>query len=255
MLSLSVLSSVFFIGLLGGVHCLAMCSGIAVAVEQRHAERVQVLRRVSPARIGLEIFTMHLGRITTYSISGAVMGGVGGLFWQQEWVPAQRAALVAGGLLLIIAGLALAFSLRQSAWTARLRHRALAPWAFLLRWSGQQNAVRAVNRRLSNWPLLQRFATGLAWGLLPCGLTFSALSIALLAGNAWAGGAVMLAFGLGTLPNLMAISGFSGALHWMNRYTWWRIGAGGFVIMMGAWAIYRALVLPDMLLSNGFCFV
>jgi len=41
----------------------------------------------------------------------------------------------------------------------------------------------------------------------------------------------------------------------MNRYAWWRIGAGGFVMLMGAWAIYRALVLPDMLLSNGFCFV
>lgn len=255
MLSLSVLSSVFLIGLLGGVHCLAMCSGIAVAVEQRHAERVHILRRVSPARISLEIFTMHLGRILTYSIGGAVMGGVGGLFWQQEWIPAQRGALVVGGVLLILAGLGLAFSVRQSAWLIRLRNRALTPWSYLLRLAGQGRLAQTLVRHLLRHPLLQRFCTGLAWGLLPCGLTFSALSIALLAGNAWAGGVVMLAFGLGTLPNLMAISGFSGVLNWMNRFGWWRLMAGGFVMVMGAWAIYRAFALPDTLVSHGFCFI
>jgi len=41
------------------------------------------------------------------------------------------------------------------------------------------------------------------WGWLPCGLVYSALTTALASGSAVRGAATMLAFGLGTLPNLL----------------------------------------------------
>lgn len=44
---------------------------------------------------------------------------------------------------------------------------------------------------------------GMIWGYLPCGLVYSALLMALASGSAASGAGVMLAFGLGTLPNLM----------------------------------------------------
>jgi hypothetical protein len=49
-----------------------------------------------------------------------------------------------------------------------------------------------------------RYALGMLWGLVPCALTYGVLPIALFAGGIWQGAAVMLAFGLGTLPNLLA---------------------------------------------------
>jgi sulfite exporter TauE/SafE len=48
----------------------------------------------------------------------------------------------------------------------------------------------------------QAFPLGMLWGWLPCGLV-SALASALTAGSAERGALMMLAFGLGTLPNLL----------------------------------------------------
>jgi len=49
-----------------------------------------------------------------------------------------------------------------------------------------------------------RITLGLVWGLVPCALVYSVFPLAFFAGGHWQGAAVMLAFGLGTLPNLAA---------------------------------------------------
>ena len=41
------------------------------------------------------------------------------------------------------------------------------------------------------------------WGFIPCGLTYSILATALVTGSGARGAGLMLAFGLGTLPNLL----------------------------------------------------
>lgn len=47
-------------------------------------------------------------------------------------------------------------------------------------------------------------AAGISWGLMPCAMVYAALFTAMLAGSAGQGGLVMLAFGAGTLPGLLA---------------------------------------------------
>ena len=51
--------------------------------------------------------------------------------------------------------------------------------------------------------VFKAFPLGLLWGWLPCGLVYSALATALSAGSPGRGALLMLAFGLGTLPNLL----------------------------------------------------
>ena len=97
------------------------------------------------------------------------------------------------------------------------------------------------------------FLVGLVWGLVPCGLIYSILPLAFLSGDGESGGLLMLAFGLGTLPNLLLISGFSARLAAWGHQTWARYMAAGLMIFTGLFGLYRALTLPDALLRGGFC--
>jgi sulfite exporter TauE/SafE len=91
-------------------------------------------------------------------------------------------------------------------------------------------------RRIPRPGLDRPYAAGLAWGFIPCGLVYGALAAAAFAGSAPAGAAAMLAYGLGTLPWLMA-TGF--ALHWV-RTPLTRAVAGVSVLGFGVYGLAHA---------------
>lgn len=198
---------------------------------------------------------MHAGRITTYMLLGAVMGAVGATVWRQDYLPLQRWLYASGSVMLVLTG---AWLLRgramRSDWIERLaslaavqvvqRARAMTAWLpVTLR--GKPRAT----------PLLRRYGMGLAWGLVPCGMVYGALALALLAGNAGSGALVMGAFGLGTLPNLLVISGLSGYLRQLSRKPAVRVASGLLVIGFGLLGLARSIWLPDTLAHHGFCVV
>lgn len=73
------------------------------------------------------------------------------------------------------------------------------------------------------------------WGWLPCGLVYSALSWAALSGSISSGALYMLAFGLGTLPAMLAFGWFSGALQSILKTQGFRQAMGVVMIMYGLW--------------------
>ena len=79
------------------------------------------------------------------------------------------------------------------------------------------------------------------------------LPLAFLSGDVLTGAAIMLAFGFGTLPNLLLISKFSAALTQFGHYVWVRYIAVLLLFTAGGFGLYRAWVLPDALLKGGFC--
>ncbi|WP_018981793.1 sulfite exporter TauE/SafE family protein [Salinimonas chungwhensis] len=182
--------SAFLIGLAGGLHCLGMCGGIASA-----------LRLAVPADASHWPYTLsyNAGRIFSYTVAGAVAGGIGQM--SSEYVP------FTGPLLALLSGFML-----------------LAMAAYLGRWwmglTRLEHAGQVVWRRIQ--PLSKKFIPfssplaslpyGIIWGWLPCGLVYSTLTWALASGGAIEGAQVMLCFGLGTLPALIATS--LGA-HWL----------------------------------------
>ena len=110
-------------------------------------------------------------------------------------------------------------------------------------------------------PLLQRpgaggrVALGLVWGMVPCALVYSVLPLALFAGGAWQGGAVLLAFGLGTLPNVLAAGVlFARARHALQGYALRRVAAA-ILIAFALAGIWRVLYDPAALAHGPFCLV
>jgi uncharacterized protein len=81
---------------------------------------------------------------------------------------------------------------------------------------------------------------GLVWGWLPCGLVYSALIWAISAGSAVKGGLLLFCFGLGTLPNLMAMGIFAGKLTALLRRPGIMHLAGVLVILIGLFTIARS---------------
>jgi len=79
------------------------------------------------------------------------------------------------------------------------------------------------------------------------------LPLAFLSGDVLTGAALMLAFGLGTLPNLLLISKFSALLTQFGQYASVRYFAVLLLFSAGGFGLYRAWVLPEALLKGGFC--
>ena len=108
---------------------------------------------------------------------------------------------------------------------------------------------RPVWRRLN--PLLNRllpiqntpacFGVGLLWGWLPCGMVYSASLYALGSGKAADGALMMLAFGLGTLPNLLAMGLFANQLKSLLQHPRFRLAAGLSVSLWAAWQLWHGV--------------
>ena len=189
--------AVFFVGLLGGVHCLGMCGsivGMLTAQLPRHGAR----------------WPFHLaynsGRLASYTAAGALVGAIGqaGLLLRDD-VPVQHLLFSLSSLMLIALGLYLA-----GIWgmVRRIERLGGVLWQYL------QPLTRGL---LPVTTPAHALLLGVLWGWLPCGLVYSVLVTALASGNVQDGALVMLAFGLGTLPNLLAIGLFwERTRHWVQ---------------------------------------
>ena len=215
-----------------------MCGGIAAALE-----RPVVV--IAPLNSKSELFflqlTMHLGRLTTYVLLGALAAWLGAALWQQSLVPLQRPLFAFTSCLLIWMGLKLLGrgGERRSPSGKWFGAKIATYWA---RFFGQMGSRPA------------RWFSGMLWGLVPCALVYSVLPLAFLSGDVWTGAVLMLAFGLGTLPNLLLISRFSAALTQFGHYAWVRYVSAVLFFGAGVFGLYRAWFLPEALLKGGFCF-
>ena len=97
------------------------------------------------------------------------------------------------------------------------------------------------------------FALGTLWGWLPCGLVYSLLATALLSGGAGGGALVMLAFGLGTLPNLLLAGLAFKRLREFTSNRRLRLAAGVLVAGFGVAGLARAANLGEHIRRGLLC--
>ncbi len=214
------LLSAFIVGLLGGVHCAGMCGGIVGALS---------FGLPDSGRRWSILIAYNAGRIGSYTLAGALMGALG--FYFSGLLPvqtAQRLLLTLAGLFLILMGLYLA-----GWWNALSRVERFGGllWRRIEPLGRGLLPVRSVH---------QGFALGLLWGWLPCGLVYSALVWTVAAGGALEGASLMLAFGLGTLPNLLLMGVAAAQLNRWVRNPAIRAIAGALVILFGLMLLYDA---------------
>jgi len=239
--AISALIGAWLAGTLGGPHCLAMCGGFLTAMSGAAGRAQPVL----PARVlAWRQLPYNLGRVTTYALLGALLGAAGGAsVGAVDWLPLQRALFIVANLFLIGLGASIAWRRADAGLVERL-----AASAF----SRLSPAVRSLATRDS---VAARYVLGMVWGLIPCGLVYGVLPIALFAGSAPAGGAVMLAFGLGTLPNLVAAGWLvARARTWLDGRVA-RYGAALLLVAFGAIGIWRAVYGPMSTAQGPFCLV
>lgn len=230
-MTLTIFGAVFLTGLLGGVHCAGMCGGIVAALSEQAGGRR---------------WSLHLGysagRVTSYAVAGAIVGAAGSIGLLFDGVlPVQMALYVLANVLLIGLGLYLAGVSRV---VARFERLGLALW----------QRLQPLTRHLLPADTLPRaIGLGLLWGWIPCGLVYAILGTALLAGNPLDGAAIMLAFGLGTVPNLLlaglALRKFTG----VTRARPVRMAAGGLVLGFGVYGLANAATLTGHIRNGLLC--
>jgi sulfite exporter TauE/SafE len=228
--------AVFLVGLLGGTHCIGMCGGIVGALTVQLPGQRQ---RQWPLQLAY-----NFGRIGSYGIAGAVMGGVGSLgLLLNNLLPVQLGLYVAANLMLVALGLYLLGLTRSLAFTERLGQRL---------WRHIQPATR---RFLPARSFLQALPLGMLWGWLPCGLVYSVLAIALMSGSAARGALTMLAFGLGTLPNMLFAGMLLKRLREGAQARLVRFASGMLVLGFGAFGLFHASTLGANLWNGVVCTV
>ena len=233
----TALIGAFVAGLLGGLHCFAMCGGwIAAVARPANAIDLQPARALRAGQVAT-----HAGRITTYVLLGAAFGAAGGAAFAAAVAPLQRWMYVIANAMLLLLALSL---VARGIELRGLERAGLAVFRKLL---------PAVTRLAPRRGLFSRYAMGIVWGFTPCALVYGVLPVALLAGSAANGALVMLAFGLGTLPNLLA-AGWT-----LARSRRWfagrrlRYAAASVIAAFALLGLYRAWFLPEALGQGPFC--
>ncbi|MDP6979090.1 MAG: sulfite exporter TauE/SafE family protein [Myxococcota bacterium] len=204
------------LGFAGSAHCVGMCGGVASALDR-------VATGTGWRRIASHVL-YAVGRVGSYAVLGAVVGGLGQAFADQ--LPSGSRAIVrwAVGVLLIIMGISL------------MRLRALR---------GLEKVGASVWRRLQ--PLTRQIvrlpapvrslALGALWGWLPCGLVYSAAGVAAVTGSAPSGAMFMIAFGAGTLPAVLSLGTAASGLWSKFRHRRVQGVSGAIIALCGVWTI------------------
>lgn len=161
----------------------------------------------------------HLGRLGTYVVLGALAGAFGAAIPGPPWVTQVVAAV-----LLVV------FSLRLAG-LIRVPH---LPSGKLVQWGRRFVGTKG-------WP--SRLALGATTALLPCGLVWAAMGLAVGGGGVGDGALVMAAFWVGTVPLLAA---FSLGIHRMGTQgPKVRMGLAAVVLIAGLGSIAQRSPAPD----------
>ncbi|RPH44037.1 MAG: sulfite exporter TauE/SafE family protein [Burkholderiales bacterium] len=204
-----LLATAASLGLLGGLHCVAMCSALqrvavhglggsqaaaprtATAIRRIPLQPVDAVsgRPLAGALPRSDDLAFHAARLLGYAALGAAVGSGSWLLrWGSDAMPLMRPLWGTLNVGLLALGLALLVLGRQPAWIDALGVRA---------WRAGGSRLGASVGRGRPW------VAGAAWALVPCGLLYSALATAALASDPMRGALAMLAFGAGTSVHLL----------------------------------------------------
>lgn len=214
-------------GWLGGVHCLGMCGGIVGMLSLRSPTATDTSASQLTTLLGY-----NLGRISSYTLVGALAGGLGALLITT--LGEHTAQIISttmqyvSAFLMIALGLYIARLWQGVAYLERIGNSLL--W----------KRIEPLGRRLRPArSFSEALLFGLVWGWLPCGLVYTFVFMALASHSALQGALLMLFFGLGTLPNLLLMGFFSAnLLSWVRRPGIARI-AGLSILLIGVWMLLQ----------------
>ncbi|HEU5290470.1 MAG TPA: sulfite exporter TauE/SafE family protein [Cyclobacteriaceae bacterium] len=169
-----MLTTAFILGLAGSLHCVGMCSPLAYAVTGRRGD-------IITSKV-----IYNIGRILMYCILGAGVSALGAT------LPTifQYAVSILLGVSLVVIGIT----------RSNFRTPVLVPLMRLSAFLKSRFAYFLRDKKYSSV-----FMLGVLNGLLPCGLTFLALTTCITLATPAGGFVFMAAFGAGTLPAMLGL--------------------------------------------------
>ncbi|HSG11014.1 MAG TPA: sulfite exporter TauE/SafE family protein [Gammaproteobacteria bacterium] len=186
-ISIEPLIAAFTVGLLGGTHCAGMCGGIVGALSAGLSDKLRAARwHFVAAQLAYNV-----GRIASYTLAGVIAGAFAwhlGKTGVMDGFPLGK--LVAGAIMVL-------FGIYLTGWWHSLRWLERAGtylWRYIEPLGRRVMPVRTARQAL---------LLGMVWGWLPCGMVYAVLALAMTSADPLSGGAIMFAFGLGTLPTML----------------------------------------------------
>ncbi|BEP96518.1 hypothetical protein GmRootA79_49020 [Acidovorax sp. A79] len=246
----TVASTALLMGLVGGPHCLAMCSAPCGAVVGQGSAgcasapgggapaegappKVQAVRWAPRGGVARRAVAFHAGRLTGYALAGGLAAlAMDSLAWLTQQTMALRPAWTLMHVAVMAWGLMLMVQARQPLWVEQAGRGV---------WERVRPLVRAPGGIL---------AAGFLWALMPCGLLYSALLVAALSGGPLEGALSMALFGIGSGVWLVG-----GPWAWTRlrarlntvRADWGTRAAGGLLCAVASWALWMDLVYKPSL--------
>jgi len=197
-------------------HCIGMCGPIVISMS---------LNLKAPNRVW-PLVLYHMGRVTTYSLLGGIMGVTGAFVLVTSGIALiQKGVLIFSGVLIVFMGLFMGgWLIRFSGFAAGKGMQAFFSKSF-------GSLVRLK-------PTLAYFPLGLILGLLPCGPVYTVMIASARAGmdapdiyQGFVHGMIlMLAFGIGTIPALFLTGRLATMARFKNRQNLYKAGS---LIMIG----------------------
>lgn len=221
----------FILGVISNLHCLGMCGPIALAIP---------LNRSSKSTMLFGILQYHIGRILVYGILGYLVGYIG--MGIKLFGILQAISIIAGIGIIIYA------------WRKYLSFIKI-PLNVPLSLSKGHFLSRSMGKIMRSESPLKLLLLGALNGLLPCGMVYTALITAVVLGTPLLSTTSMLAFGLGTLPGLVAFSLFAQQLgnpirSKINRYLPYLITVVGLLIILRGMNLNIPFISPKVSFSE-----
>jgi uncharacterized protein len=177
-------------GLAGSLHCAGMCSPLAIALTMNKPFIKSTIMYNS-------------GRILIYTLLGSIVSTFGSFFHFDSY---QKIFSILLGIVFLLSGLGIE-NLRIPYFRSGMNK-----FSVILKRSFSSIIQRRANSTT--------FLLGMINGLLPCGLTYMALSACLILPTSADGFLFMLFFGLGTWPVMIGFSRLLTIPKWKNGFAW-----------------------------------
>ena len=213
--------SLFFAGIVSGLtHCTAMCGPFVIS----QTEKMEKLTEAA-------LLPYHLGRLTTYTMMAVLLYSVLNVMFL--FLP-LRSFIIAPILLTA------AFIFLLNAFPQLLKYFS---WVTAFKISLPYRFVSSGFRKLSHNPtIFKKFMIGLILGFMPCGMVTSALMASATAPDVTGAAFAMMAFGMGTIPALMATA-FAGKALQLKYPAIMPYVTKGMMIWSCAWLVIMAGVI------------
>jgi sulfite exporter TauE/SafE len=221
----ALLVAALLMGFFGSPHCLGMCGGLVAAFGLS-------MKDVSPAKRRGLIATYHLGRLLSYASLGLLAGLIGTTILE-PLMKGNSTPRILLGLVLVFVGM----TMLGAPFLNKLERFGMRFWQALA-------PLRKKVFPLTTFP--RALTAGLLWGFLPCGLVYGALLIAVVGHDPLTGAVLMFAFGLGTIPMLVATHS---TVNWLRN----QIGRlrlrqlnGSIMMLSGLAVIFIPMIMMNM---------